>query len=493
MSYSVPEDTVVRLNRILPSLTLVGALLLALPAEAARLQFWRFDPEENRLTFTTDDSIQPTAQLLSNPTRLVIDLPGTTLSQPEEQAMEGAIKTIRVGELDAETTRMIVEYNDGYSVDPDDVQVRGESARQWTVQLPAPVAIDSDSPVVQVRSGNRVSHRRVEAARTRIQGITTTADGFFIRTAGETAELDVVSGEEDGQRTIVLTVDDAAVALGLTTPSLPVNRYSVDAWQVNQVSADPAQATIKLVLGEASPDWEISASPGGIVVLPQDTSISDVPDEGGSPSPQPSIARETRETVANRQVSMSERPSLPDGRFTVVIDPGHGGRDPGAVGINGLQEKQVVNDIAPQVAEILREQGVNVVMTRERDVEVDLSPRVQVAERANASVFVSIHANAISMSRPDVNGLETFYASNAGQRLANTVHNHILQVMGIRDRRVRSARFYVIRRTSMPAILIETGFVTGAEDAPNLADPEWRARMSGAIAEGILLHLQRGL
>ena len=69
-----------RLHRLLPSLSLAGALFIALPAEAARLQFWRFDPQENRLTFTTDDSIQPTAQLLSNPTRLVIDLPGTTLA-----------------------------------------------------------------------------------------------------------------------------------------------------------------------------------------------------------------------------------------------------------------------------------------------------------------------------------------------------------------------------------------------------------------------------
>ena len=110
-----------------------------------------------------------------------------------------------------------------------------------------------------------------------------------------------------------------------------------------------------------------------------------------------------------------------------------------------------------------------------------------------ASIFVSIHANAISMSRPDVNGLETFYASDSGQRLANTVHDTVLRAMGMRDRRVRSARFYVIRRTSMPAILVETGFVTGAEDAPNLADPAWRERMAEAIAQGIFLHLQRGL
>ncbi|MEO0770690.1 MAG: N-acetylmuramoyl-L-alanine amidase [Cyanobacteria bacterium J06649_4] len=483
-----------RLNRLLPGLSLVGALLLTLPAEAARLQFWRFDPQENRLTFTTDDSIQPTAQLLSNPTRLVIDMPGTTLPMAESQSLDGAIKTISVSELDEETTRLVVEYNPGYTVDPSQVQVRGESSRQWTVQLPEPTEAEAGSQRVARRSQrNVVSNRPVQGARTRVQGIMATADGFFIRTDGEPADINVTRSEEDGQRYITLELEETSVALGLTTARLPVNRYSVDTWRVDQASVAPAQARITLALGEESPDWEISANDSGIVILPKDISISSVPDEGGDPATNSTVASSSRLPAANRQEATDVFPTLPNGRFTVVLDPGHGGRDPGAVGINGLQEKQVVNDITPQVAAILRAQGVNVVLTRDRDMEVDLAPRVQIAERANASIFVSIHANAISMSRPDVNGLETFYSSSAGQRLANTVHSTVLNEMGMRDRRVRSARFYVIRRTSMPAILIETGFVTGAEDAPNLANPAWRERMSEAIARGILLHLQRGI
>ncbi|MGB3769340.1 MAG: N-acetylmuramoyl-L-alanine amidase [Phormidesmis sp.] len=488
-----------RLNRLLPGLTLVGALMLALPAEAARLQFWRFDTEENKLTFTTDDSVEPTAQLISEPTRLVIDLPGTSLSRPETQSMDGAIKEIRVDELDDDTTRMVVEYNDGYTVDPSQVQVRGESARRWTVKLPDAIALDnkgSDQPVAQSNRSpaqeNRVSNKPVQGAETRIQAITATSEGFFIRTAGEEANVSLDRFEENGQRYITLTFDQTAVALGVTGAKLPINRYSIRSWVVNQISASPAKAEITLALDEASPDWDISTLSGGVLVQPQNVSIGSVPD-AGRPSTSTAAAGSDRQTAAVRQLDAGELPTVPNGRFTVVIDPGHGGRDPGAVGIGGLQEKVVVNDVAPRVAEILREQGVNVVMTRDSDIEVDLAPRVQTAERANASIFVSIHANAISMSRPDVNGLETFYASDSGQRLANTVHDTVLRAMGMRDRRVRSARFYVIRRTSMPAILIETGFVTGAEDAPNLADPAWRDRMAQAIAQGILLHLQRGL
>ena len=510
-----------RLHRLLPSLSLVGALLIALPAEAARLQFWRFDPQENRLTFTTDDSIQPTAQLLSNPTRLVIDLPGTTLQTPEIMSVEGAIRQVRVSERDTETTRLVVEYNAGYTVDPGQVQVRGESARRWTVQLPDAIetsnqsqsitsattnetTVETDSRPSPTRTArisdrNIVTNRPVEGARTRIQGITTTADGFFVRTSGENPQIDVSRIETGDQRAISIDFDQTSVALGLTTSRLPNNRYSINSWRVDQVSAEPARARITLALGEESPDWEVSATPSGIVILPKDVSISSIPDTGNASadseasSSGTTVASTLRQPPANRQTDTGELPTLPNGRFTVELDPGHGGRDPGAVGINGLQEKQVVNDITPQVAQLLRQQGVNVVLTRSSDIEVDLAPRVQIAERANANIFVSIHANAISLSRPDVNGLETFYASESGQRLANTVHSTILQEMGLRDRRVRSARFYVIRRTSMPAILIETGFVTGAEDAPNLADPAWRERMSRAIARGILLHLQRGV
>ena len=486
-----------RLNRLLPGLTLVGALMLALPAEAARLQFWRFDTEENRLTFTTDDSVEPTAQLLSGPTRLVIDLPGTSLSRPETQSMDGAIKEIRVNESD-DNTQMVVEYNDGYTVDPSQVQVRGERARQWTVQLPEAIAENTNSTSATRTSRsttqqNRVSNRPVQGADTRIQAITATTEGFFIRTAGEEADVDVDRFEENGKRYITITFDETAVALGVTSAKLPNNRYSVRSWDVNQTSTSPARAEITLALDEASPGWDISTLSGGVLVRPQDVSISSVPDVGGASTNTAMTVSSDRQAAAVRQLSTGELPTVPNGRFTVVIDPGHGGRDPGAVGIGGLQEKVVVNDIAPQVAAILREQGVNVVMTRDSDIEVDLAPRVQTAERANASVFVSIHANAISMSRPDVNGLETFYASDAGERFANTVHDTVLRAMGMRDRRVRSARFYVIRRTSMPAILIETGFVTGAEDSPNLANPEWRERMAEAIAQGILLHLQRGL
>ncbi|MGB3308566.1 MAG: DUF3747 domain-containing protein [Nodosilinea sp.] len=183
-------------------------------------------------------------------------------------------------------------------------------------------------------------------------------------------------------------------------------------------------------------------------------------------------------------------PAIPQGAVVVVIDPGHGGRDPGAVGIGGMQEKQINTTISNRVQQQLQAAGVTVVMTRSSDVFVDLDARAQYANQLGANLFVSIHANAISMSRPDVNGLETYYYSS-GERLARSIHSAVLQNVSMRDRGVRTARFYVLRYTTMPSVLVETGFVTGAEDAARFRNPTAVNQIADGIARGILNYLGR--
>jgi N-acetylmuramoyl-L-alanine amidase len=151
----------------------------------------------------------------------------------------------------------------------------------------------------------------------------------------------------------------------------------------------------------------------------------------------------------------------------------------------------VVLDISNQVASILQQSGVAVRMTRNDETFVSLQGRVAYAEQARGDLFVSIHANAISLSRPDVNGLETYHApgARAGSVLARTIHNTILRNISMGSRGVRAARFYVIRNSSMPAVLVETGFLTGAEDNPRLQSAAWRSRMAQSIAQGVLNYL----
>jgi len=147
-------------------------------------------------------------------------------------------------------------------------------------------------------------------------------------------------------------------------------------------------------------------------------------------------------------------PLRPQQRPIVVIDPGHGGPDPGAIGIGGIYEKEIVLDISLQAARLLENQGIQVVLTRQADVDLGLQPRVEIANRARADLFVSIHANAISMSRPEVNGIETYHVagSESGQRLAASIQQQLLTSTGMRDRGVKRARFYVLVHTRMPAV-----------------------------------------
>ncbi|MFM1798719.1 MAG: hypothetical protein RLZZ117_997 [Cyanobacteriota bacterium] len=181
-------------------------------------------------------------------------------------------------------------------------------------------------------------------------------------------------------------------------------------------------------------------------------------------------------------------PVAPRGRFRVVLDPGHGGPDPGAVGIGGLRETDVVLDVALQVAQLLQSRGVQVLLTRTSEVDVDLPPRVALANRSGADLFVSLHANALSMDRPDVNGVETFYFQGGrAYELALSIQRQLMAVSpGSPDRGARPGRFFVIRRTVMPSVLVEMGFVTGEIDAPRLADPRFRQNLAVAITKGIL-------
>ncbi|MFM7268642.1 MAG: N-acetylmuramoyl-L-alanine amidase [Cyanobium sp.] len=192
-------------------------------------------------------------------------------------------------------------------------------------------------------------------------------------------------------------------------------------------------------------------------------------------------------------LSVEGLPVVPRGRFRVVIDPGHGGPDPGAIGIDGLRETDVVLDVALQTTRLLQARGVQVLLTRTTEVDVDLPPRVALANGSGADLFVSLHANALQMERPDVNGIETFFFEGGrSQQLAQILQERLLAVSpGTPDRGARPGRFFVIRRTVMPSALAEMGFVTGEFDAPRLADPSFRRRLAEAVAGAILTYLQQ--
>jgi len=616
--------------------TIGTIFLLSSPTLAARLESWRFDAQQNRLEFNTLGTVQPKAQLIFNPTRLVIDLPDTNFGRPQlTQPVGGTVRSIRVGQFDPQTARIVVELAPGYTIDPQQVKFVPTTGSRWIVQLPtptvepvtsaadislqpepkppAPISNTELAPrnvysVITTEPSTRQPIGNTIAAVTQLESFRVTGDGFFVRTNGGNPQIQV--NRSSDKRAVNIDIAGASLSPNLSQQDLSVNRYGVSRIQFSQLQTRQPTVRMTLSVDQNSPDWRASTSSiGGFVILPSRVvrlpgSSDSTVMAGATDSPaviqaveladngtqllirsnQPISAKGGwdrssglfRVTIANAQLAPrvigpafnpnspilrvrlqpqedsvtillqpaagvqfgelnqisnqllalqlqrtraitppvvlppvpSTRGQLPDlninipqpvsppetrpvprGRLLVVIDPGHGGKDSGAPGF-GLLEKDVVLPIGKRVAAILEQNGVQAVLTRDADFFVELQGRVDIAERVNATLFVSIHANAVD-NRPDVNGLEVYYYES-GYALADTVRKAILQDIGtIKDRGTRKARFYVLRKSSMPSILVETGYMTGREDNPKLGSPEYQNRMADAIARGILQYLRQ--
>jgi N-acetylmuramoyl-L-alanine amidase len=171
----------------------------------------------------------------------------------------------------------------------------------------------------------------------------------------------------------------------------------------------------------------------------------------------------------------------------VAIDPGHGGRDPGAIGPSGLREADVVLDISLRVRELLSRDGVRNVILREADVTVELPDRPRLARDAGATMFVSIHANA--SGRATVNGTETYFLTPQSLALAQMIQDELGVVLGIPSRGIKTANFLVLRDSGVPSVLVEAAFISHADDEARLRDPAFRQRIAGAIHKGIMRFL----
>ena len=259
----------------------------------------------------------------------------------------------------------------------------------------------------------------------------------------------------------------------------------------------------------------------------------------GREGPEPAVERPTPrlEPATPRGDTPTARPSgSRSGKWTVVVDAGHGGHDPGASGPSGTREKDVNLAVARRLAHRLEDTGaVDVVLTRADDTFVALGERRKIANRADADLFVSIHANAADS--PSAEGFETYYLStaktaqalevarreNASIRyenpeidpesldelnfilwdlaqneffressvLAQTVQEELDRRMDLRSRGVKQAPFFVLNGTFMPAILFETAFITNPREEALLNDPSFQTRLVDGLAGSILAYLDR--
>lgn len=470
--------------------SLSSIFLFTSPAEAAKLLMWRFDSNQNQLVFTTDEGIQPKARLFANPTRLVIDLPGITFERPTvNQPVRGAVREVRVGKVNSQTTRIVVELAPGYTIDPEQVQFQNTSSSQWSVQLPTPERLGvltrktSSSVEIPIRNNSTAFNNSSSSQSESTTATNRLATIEAVELVGDDNQLIIQADQRvratsrwnARTNTYQIIIPNAQLAQEVKGPRLDA-RSPVSQVLVRQ--QDRRTVSIVVKPNPGTQIGELNQLSDQLLALELQQTRPTSPRSTSIPVPSP-----------NRTTRSESVLTAPYGRIVVVIDPGHGGEDPGAIGIGGLREKDIILPISQQVAALLEQQGIQVVMTRSDDRFISLEGRVQIARLSRASVFVSIHANSISLRRPDVNGIETYYFSS--QRLAETIHNSILQSVSTRNRGVRQARFYVLRNNSIPSALVEVGFVTGAEDARKLASPAYQRQMAEAIARGIILYIQQ--
>ena len=194
--------------------------------------------------------------------------------------------------------------------------------------------------------------------------------------------------------------------------------------------------------------------------------------------------------------------SQENNRKVIAVDPGHGGADPGMVGVNGLEEKGINLEIARKLERVLTEKGYQVVMTRKEDQGLydssalnkkaqDMQRRIAFLEKASPVLTVSIHQN--SYSDPAVRGPQVFYyeSSQEGKSLAQSVQESMNQkLLPKRPRQVKgNTSYYLLKRSKGTLVIVECGFLTNPEEAVLLQKEEYQQKVAGAVAEGIESYL----
>jgi N-acetylmuramoyl-L-alanine amidase len=189
-------------------------------------------------------------------------------------------------------------------------------------------------------------------------------------------------------------------------------------------------------------------------------------------------------------VTLATESIPPKTSFLVVLDAGHGGNDPGEV-VGSVYENHINLQIAHKIKAQLEAGGITVIMTREEDVSVSLEDRAQNANACDAALFVSVHCNSFD-ENSSVSGFEIYYHQDKqAKSLANAILSDLKATGQIKTRGVKTAEFYVLKNTTMPAVLLEMGFLTNEQERQNLCNAEYQNMLAETIASSIVQFLKK--
>lgn len=471
------------------------------------LRHWS-TPIYTRVAIDLQDEVQYEASRVPNPDRIFFDLHGAKLS-PEligksvEVTDDGFLKRIRMAQFSNDVTRIVLdvsnvsEYSAFLLPNPWRLIIDVHGSKQGTLPAPAlitkqPAGKGISSPAATTQStANRPQERTTTAA-----AVTSQPAPSAIEQAQQSADTTTPGS----------SLKDIA-SLGSEPNRVKATRHPTTAPVVQSVSGTtPEQQPNELEAMNppaATPHAKKKNSP----------SVSaDAPAHAASPT-------------ATGEPSMVRALGLKIGR--IVVDAGHGGHDSGTLGPGGIEEKDIVLDVALRLGKLLKQRlGADVIYTRDDDTFIPLETRTAIANKAQADLFISVHAN--SSSDPSARGVETYYLNfttsadalevaarenavsdqsihelsdlvkkitlqdkiSESREFASDVQQSLYSGLedgnpGLKDRGVKKAPFVVLIGANMPSILAEISFLTNPDDAEELRDPEYRERIAESLYRGV--------
>jgi len=230
----------------------------------------------------------------------------------------------------------------------------------------------------------------------------------------------------------------------------------------------------KVVIPSVSATVEVAAAPT--------EEVEPTAEAWAPPEIVPEIMVATPEIIKPKPVEVSKIPLTLTGK-TIVIDAGHGGRDPGYVGKSGIFEKFLNLKIALKLEKLLKEAGAKVVMVRTKDISTKDRAIVKIANSRKADLFVDIHLNCYF--HPRIGGTETYYFNKNSKKFAGIMQKALSQTIKTRNRGVKKVTYYTIHHTKMPSVLVEAVYLTNPKEEKLILQPEFQSQVAYGMYKGI--------
>lgn len=477
------------------TLVLLGLLLLTGRAEAAgpvQVRLFGYDESQGLVVLYANGPLTPRAFHLSGPERWVIDLPNTRYNDLTNTlgGIKGTpIRRIRAAQFKGGMLRIVFDL-DRYAEFPQEVTNPGPGNYRLAFRVgsggtkqahptPAPTILRPTPtpavvrpapkptfPPLVLRPTPRATRAPVSAPRPQPHEEPTGPAGLSLHRMGggwqltittQTAFSYVVSQRNRPDR-LQFDIQGAG-------SELPKDSLYVDNGLIARVRVVPLNQKTHRVIVEF--DQPIKYS-----LRQQTNQRTLVLSLGGAPEPPP---------PQNQQAA--EPPRRAPNERRVTIDAGHGGIDPGTIGAVGTLEKDVTLQMALRLRKLMQDSGMEVEMTRTKDMQILLRPRVEVGDAFDSDVFISIHANHIG--DPSVAGIETYYFTPRSLPLARSVHRKLVAQLKRPDRGIRRNNFVVVKYNKMPAVLVEVGYLSNPTEERLLNNAQYQQRAAEAILAGV--------